>query len=237
MGDAVMSFFNFTKLGQTLSLTAVLAVGSVWLVGCGVVDPGTVVKGTFTDERDDKTYKTVKIGRQTWMAENLNTETAESWCYEHSAGNCAKYGRLYTWAAAMKACPSGWHLPSRREWGDLARAVGSYGTYGTLGNAGEKLKSKSGWNWNTEDNVSGNGTDKYGFSALPGGDAYPIGGDCCRDCFFDIGDWGFWWTSADRWNDINGGYAYLRSMDIWYDLLAEGDDIKSSAHSVRCIEN
>jgi uncharacterized protein (TIGR02145 family) len=112
----------------------------------------------FTGGRDGKAYKTVVIGGKTWMAENLNVETEGSWCYDNKESNCEKYGRLYTWNAAKTACPAGWHLPSREEWGDWARAAGGSGKYGTGGKAGKKLKSTYGWN-------NGNGTDDYRFSA------------------------------------------------------------------------
>ena len=138
----------------------------------------------MTDERDGQTYKTVTIGTQTWMAENLNYETAKSYCYGDNVTNCAKYGRLYTWAAAMDSagtwttnglscgysktclptypvrgvCPEGWHLPTQMEWNTLFTAVGGQST------AGLKLKSSPGWN------SRGNGTDAFGFSALPAGD-------------------------------------------------------------------
>ena len=114
-------------------------------------------KNTLTDLRDGKVYRTVKIGDQVWMAENLNFETDSSYCYNDSAEYCAKYGRLYEWSAAMDACPSGWHLPDTAEWRTLLDAVGGDSIAGT------KLKSTSGWN------SDGNGTDDFGFTVLPAG--------------------------------------------------------------------
>jgi len=126
-----------------------------------VVDPSTVVKGSFTDSRDGQSYKTVTIGSQTWMAENLNYKTDKSYCYGDVESNCSKYGRLYWCEVDLPEretpCPSGWHLPTKAEFETLLSAVGGEST------AGAKLKSTSGWS------NSGNGTDAYSFSALPAG--------------------------------------------------------------------
>ena len=117
-------------------------------------------KGTMKDPRDGKIYKTVTIGDQDWMAENLNFKTTASYCSEGKPANCRKYGRLYSWNAAMKACPTGWHLPTETEFELLVKNGGGEET------AGKILKSQSGWNGD------GNGTDDFGFSALPAGQCY-----------------------------------------------------------------
>jgi hypothetical protein len=107
--------------------------------------------GTNTLSCGGKTYKTVNIGEQVWMAENLNYNASGSVCYNYDPSNCDKYGRLYNWATAKIVCPAGWHLPSDAEWDALMTAVGGSSIAGT------KLKSRNGWNNN------GNGTDESGF--------------------------------------------------------------------------
>ena len=170
----------------------------------------------LTDTRDGKTYKTTTIGKQTWMAENLNYETANSFCKDNDASNCTKYGRFYTWAAAMDSvgtwstngkgcgynktcsptypvrgvCPEGWHLPTQTEWNTLFTAVGGQST------AGNMLKSTNGWN------SGGNGTDAYSFSALPAGfrDVSEI--------FNYEGYYAYFWSSTE-YNSTNAYYMYL----------------------------
>jgi uncharacterized protein (TIGR02145 family) len=169
--------------------------------------------GSLTDSRDGKVYKTVKIGEQVWMAENLNYKTDNSWCYEDNEANCGKYGRLYVWEAAEKACPLRWHLSTEQEWNTLVAAVG-----GDV--AGKKLKAKSGWNEN------GNGTDEFGFSALPGGNRY------YGESFHDAGKSGYWWTTTE----IKSGNAYIQYMNHSENMSGHGDS-KSNGYSVRCVRN
>lgn len=210
--------------------------------------------GGLKDSRDGKTYKTVKIGDKVWMAENLNFDynhgTAKSFCYENKPENCEKYGRLYTWAAAMDSaaifskdgarcgnnkecdaigtvrgvCPEGWHLPSEEEFEDLKTLAGQKAGY--IMKAGTVLKSTTGWNDN--DGKSGNGTDGLGFGALP------AGGYDSDDYYFDSeGNIAAFWSSTESYSDD----AY--SLDMLYG--SEGASVinygKYGAFSVRCVKN
>ncbi|MDR2583469.1 MAG: PEGA domain-containing protein [Fibromonadaceae bacterium] len=169
---------------------------------------------SFTDSRDNKTYRVVKIGNQTWMAENLNYNASGSKCYDNQESNCKKYGRLYDWNTAITACPKGWHLPTEKEYGELDNFVGGWNT------AGKFLKAMSGWNNN------GNGEDKFGFSALPGGGS--SGGD-----FSTVGNYGYWWSARESYS----GSAYSR--DVYYHdeyVLYDSKD-KSYLLSVRCLQD
>lgn len=111
----------------------------------------------MTDPRDHQEYKVVEIGGTTWMAENLNYEVEESWCYTRFGYECRKYGRFYNWELAKTVCPEGWHLPSSEEFEKLFTDVGGKES------AGLKLKSAEGWSH------YGNGSDEYGFNGTPSG--------------------------------------------------------------------
>ena len=182
-----------------------------------------IVYGEMTDSRDGQVYKTVKIGDQIWMAQNLNytylqsTENMKStnFCYDNDPENCAKYGRLYTWTAAMESCPSDWHLPSKDEWNALFMAVGGEVT------AGKILKSQTGWNNN------GNGTDAFGFSALPAGERDD------SEYFRYDGDYAYFW-SATKYDSRN---AYC--VRLYHDLeLAKLFNLENSfVFSIRCLKD
>jgi len=167
------------------------------------------------DPRDGKTYKTVKISNQTWMAQNLDYETTTgSWCYGNSPDSCKKYGRLYDWnTAKTSTCPTGWHLPSITEWENLINYVGSSG-------AGTRLKAKS---------PSWNGTDDYGFSALPGGRRYTDGSVA------GAGTESHWWTNTES-TVGSGANADTRYITSSGSAISYSNYGKNGGHSVRCLQ-
>ncbi len=207
-----MGFFDQYGWRRTLlTFTAALAVSA------GAAAQQT---GTFTDGRDGQKYKTAVIGGKKWMAENLNVKTGTSWCYGNQESNCKKYGRLYAWSTAAKmACPNGWHLPTREEWGALAKAAGGTGVYSSDGIAGVKLKSKDDWG-------NGGGADSYGFSALPGGQRDGDGD------FGEAGATGYWWTVTANAN----GNAYNRAIYRNHNNVFEYETDNKRGFSVRCVE-
>lgn len=126
--------------------------------------------GTVTDTRDGKIYKTITIGTQTWMAENLNYSTSDSWCYGESPTNCNGFSRLYTWETAKNVCPSGWHLPTKSEFDALLSHAGGSGI-----NAYHALKEAG----------------SSGFTSLFGGWRNN------KAQFGDLGVHGHYWTSTE----------------------------------------
>ena len=187
---------------------------------------------------DAASCKKKKIGNRTWMLENLNIDVGEgSTCYEGKSANCDKYGRLYTWAAAMDIdskyneqlwgesdvrhkgiCPTGWHIPSNDDWDDLVNYVEDEN--GCDDCAAKYLKSKSGWN------SGGNGNDKYEFSALPGG----YGG---FGYFYGVGNVGGWWSATEYSSDI----ASYRTMGYSRENILWVSSSKYGLFSVRCVQD
>lgn len=224
------------------------------------------IEDLLLDSRDGKKYKTVTIGNQVWMAENLNHfvyddayddnyteeqkhEGTHSMCYgqggndgltqEKYEANCAEYGRLYTWFAVVDKkngscgdnshcgisgkvqgiCPEDWHVPTNTEWEMLHNTVGEV----------KKLKSKTGWS------NDANGTDDYGFNALPSGFGntwHSYGALLYNACF---------WTSTESATPVtygNGSTSYSNAVSVCLlddeDFL--DDDLKENAFAVRCVK-
>ena len=199
---------------NTVLVSSSSAINEVSSSSMGVVPPCKTTTednceyGELKDNRDGQIYKTVKIGNQWWMAENLNYNMANSLCYFDSVKYCAEWGRLYTWTTALQACPHGSHLPSRIEFETLFEAVGGQTT------AGKMLKSVSGWS-------EKNGIDAYSFMALPVG--YWDGGYGNAYTIF--------WSSTE-YNDISAYYVLLYHTS---DIVNVSNPHKTGAFSVRCI--
>ena len=226
---------------------------------CKTDSTDTCEYGSVKDDRDGQTYKTVKIGSQWWMAENLNyaylqptaSEDSSSFCYNNLPENCEKYGRLYLWSAMMDSagvfpentktkgcgrgvecdvsetvrgvCPKGWHVPDESEWWTLRDALDAFSivendSVDEIHYWGDKLKTTSGWS-------DKNGTDEYGFSALPGGFAWvkdPIS-------YQSLGTHGRFWSTHEI------GDCCVVYLDVWSSLL---DNLpKFFANSIRCLKD
>lgn len=183
--------------------------------------------GLLVDARNGKKYKTIKIGEQVWMAENLKYKVNDSYCYNESADSCAKYGRLYLWTAAVGEkecgrkkcglsgtvrgiCPEGWHLPDNSEWNIL---------YSAIGKSRYAMQAKGVKKWP-------DATDAYGFTALPAGE---------RSSSFkydEIGLNAYFWSATE--NNVDDAYYWYVST-VGADLWFMGD--KLSGRSVRCIQD
>lgn len=186
--------------------------------------------------------KEVKIGKQVWMAENLNVstfrngdpipqaKTAEEWAkatenkqpawcyYENNAENGKTYGLLYNWYAVNDArglAPAGYHIPTFAEWTTLTDYLGGVEVAGT------KMKSTSGWNEN------GNGTNSSGFNGLPGGYRNLIG------TFLNIGRNGCWWSSTE----FITGTAWFRALLSNYGVVNSDYDPEGDGFYVRCLRD
>ncbi|HYQ57545.1 MAG TPA: FISUMP domain-containing protein, partial [Draconibacterium sp.] len=185
--------------------------------------------GKFTDTRDNQTYNWIRIGDQIWMAENLAYDVGDGcWAYDNDElNNVYIYGLLYTWEAAQTACPPGWHLPTDNEWKQLEIAIGmsqseADNTKWRGTNQGTKLKATSGW----DDN--GNGTDDFGFSALPGGFRHSVGG------FDAVGYFGAWWSSTENDNNLAWNRAmHSNSSTVARDIIYN----KRFGYGVRCVRD
>lgn len=177
---------------------------------------------SFTDSRDGQSYDVVKIGNLTWMAENLNYATEASACPDGDSRNCKRLGRLYTWTEAKTVCPEGWRLPTKSDFAQLLAQP----------HAGASLKAKDVWF------KKGNGTDDFGFKALPAGyrgavlktdDGAVTGGK-----FDGIGGYAYFWSATeDAENPESNAYYLFLSFNS--DEASLNAFAKEDYRSVRCV--
>ena len=174
---------------------------------------------TLKDSRDGKTYKTVKIDNRVWMAENLDYETANSICGEMEY--LTVYGCLYSWDKAKTACPVGWRLPSQAEWNTLIEFVGDSAT------AGKILKATNTW---SDKGRYKDGTDDYGFTALPGGVRLPQKGKT-HQSFVSSG--AFFWSVTE----VDDDESITLVLRYENDAATLFENYKDAGVSVRCVKN
>jgi uncharacterized protein (TIGR02145 family) len=182
-------------------------------------------KGTMTDSRDGKIYKTVKIGNQTWMAENLDYSHQNSECYNSNPGNCAIYGRLYGFIGSQESCPLEWHLPTEDDWNILFNYFGGKADTSITG----KLKSigtiEEGTGlWKSPNSTA---TNESNFSALPGGWKNSNGSFVAKGTEASFGVY--------RSNEIKAyEFVYIDGILRYFSTQDKNKDLK---FSVRCIKD
>jgi len=172
-------------------------------------------KSTLTDTRDQAVYTTQKIGDLIWMLDNLQFETDSSWCMNNDPKNCQKYGRLYTWKAAMQACPDGWRLPTQAEWMDLSLHI-----------AGEEWHKKDGGENRLFRKLKAGG--ESGFDLQVAGMYDPE-----TDYFFPIGSIGSYWSSTKfAYHAAVCAVMEARNGEVF--MINPGT--RAIGHSCRCVQ-
>lgn len=224
---------NPTGILQVVDTSADPAHGVPW-----VTNP---TYRTIQDSRDGQTYRTVKVGRQTWIAENLNFSTDSSVIYPTVPSSGALYGRLYTWAGAMALpdtcnwracpvsvptrglCPEGFHVPDTTEWRILEATV-MESTSTNSDNVGTVLRSREGWFG--PEGTARPGSDSVGLRILPAGNRYDDG------IFNHAGERTFLHSATAQ--DASTVWARQITLD-WSGVVSEYYYGKSHSLSLRCI--
>ena len=206
-----------------------------------IVNTSTAQENNIVKDQDGNNYKTVKIGNQTWMAENLKTTkyndgtaiplvtdstvwvamSSPAYCLYNNDKNYKNiYGALYNGYTINtgKLCPTGWHVATDAEWSTLVSYLGGENV------AGGKLKENGTDHWNTP-NLGA--TNESGFAALPGGSRYTNG------LFFTIKNIGYWWSPTET-KSLNGWY---RSMNNKTSNVSRNFIDSTNGFSVRCVMN
>ena len=243
-GNVEFQNFKVSTTGDTLYLTN---GNYVVIPGISLLNPPTSGFGPALVDIDENSYKTVYIGKQQWMAENLKVSkysdgttipnitdntlwqnnTTGAWSYyNNEVDNNAKYGKLYNWFAVSKTtngnknvCPTGWHVPTDAEWTVLTDYLGGASV------AGGKMKEVGTTSWQSPNTES---TNTSLFSALPGGQRNIPGN------YSNIGTTGNWWSSSESSNNENAWNHNLFNNRINVTINAY---YKENGFSVRCLKD
>lgn len=205
-----------------------------------------VTYGTMTDQQGN-TYKTITIGTQVWMAENLKTaiyrngdpvlvvtddnqwvlKTSGAMCdYDNESDYVPVYGRLYNWYAvndSRNLAPAGWHVATDNDWTLLTTFLGGESV------AAKELKETGVQHWQSY-SMTHNATNSCGFTALPGGFRYEF---YMNRTFWYINSYGRWWTATE--NDEST--AWSREMCTGEDAVNRFESVKLYGYSVRCVKD
>lgn len=171
---------------------------------------------SYKDPRDKQKYRTIKVGDRIWFADNLNYKMDGSFCYKEDESNCQAYGRLYTWDAAIKACPVGYHLPTHGDFESLWQAAGADF------NAAYLLKAAYGWSGET------NGSDTLKFSAMPAGNRFD------DETYGNLSKFAFFWSSEASKEKQNARVWYMTSKSMAFSFMNKP---KIFGFSVRCVQS
>ena len=242
--DDVKSSSSNTSAGSATSSSSIENLPS-----SSSIDSGEPVFGSLTDTRDGKVYKTVKLGSQEWMAENLNYAAEGSHCYEDKEENCEKYGRLYNWEIALDTsnrgcgdnfsgcrlrndfhprqgvCPDGWHLPEHSEWDTLFNFAREHSEGEGVGS------SLLAYDWD-DYNEKLYASDRFGFNILLAGISF-------KEEYTDLGvSTEFWTSSIEMFDWIS--YATISPRTLYFAKRGSGSTVNhvniARADSVRCVK-
>lgn len=210
---------RLTVLPVASDTAVTFRIDTAWRDDAGIPWNPRIAYGSLRDIRDGQTYRTVRIGNQRWMAENLNYAVDSSWCAGGNASGCAVKGRLYRWSDMLKTiggapgspCPSGWRVPTPGQW------LGITDTFLGVDRAALLLKSTAGW--------PSPGADSLGFRALPNGIRDGDGGFPVEE----EAEFAYWWSAADTLSEA-------RDLDISGASRSSYLFSKSFALGLRCLD-
>jgi uncharacterized protein (TIGR02145 family) len=243
-GDTL--YFNNGSFVVMPGISSANGIGSPSSCGAPDIHNPNLSYGTMTDQ-EGNVYKTIVIGSQEWMAENLNTSiyrngdaiptnlddavwqttTSGAWAYyNNDASYACPYGKLYNWYTCVDArqlCPTGWHVPTDAEWTVLTDYLGGEGVAGGKMKTTGTIEAATGL-WYSP---NAEATNSSGFSGAPGGFRDYLG------VYDGIGNFGYWWISSEG----DADYAWNRFLGYFYGYADRGNFNKHFGFSVRCLRD